>query len=270
MTISLTLDVVLGVIIVIALGAGAYKVKALNLGGSLAGICIAFAIFFGGGWSWLGLLLVFFSLATFFTKFRRDYKSSWGTVHEQETVRGVRNAVANGIVAAAAAVAEGLTGGNVFTALFLGALATSTADTLATEIGLLSKEKPRLITRLGTTVSPGTSGGITLVGTLVGMAFAILISIIAAAINAADVSPAKTLLAGSVGGVAGMLADSFLGASLQARYRCGVCGEVSESPRHHRVKGDAVTGVGWVENNMVNFLSTVVGALVAVSVLLTV
>ncbi|MBI4258005.1 MAG: DUF92 domain-containing protein [Thaumarchaeota archaeon] len=270
MTLSSTPDMILGVIAVFALGAGAYRFKALDARGSIAGVCMALAIFFGGGWRWLGLLLIFFGLATFFTKFRRDYKKTLGGVQEQETIRGVRNAVANGSVAAAAAIAEGLIGGNIFGAVFLGALATSTADTLATEIGLLSREKPRLIISLGTTVPPGTSGGITVVGTLVGISSAILISIIAVIINAASIIPAKMLLAGSIGGIAGVISDSFYGASLQGRYKCGACGTVSESRRHHDAKGVPVQGIGWIENNTVNFLSTLTGAVVAVIVLLTV
>lgn len=268
LTVSPTPETLGGVILVVALSAVAFRLKALNFAGSVSAVAIGLVIFFGGGWGWLLLLISFFLLASLLTKFRLDYKKTLGVVQEAGGARGLRNTLANGFVAATAAVSEGVLGGGVFASAFIGAMATSAADTLATEIGLLSLTKPRLITSLGKRVTPGTSGGITPLGTTVGVAAAVLISSIAASVGVFDISPPKILWVGGLGGLAGMAFDSLLGAALQARYRCRTCGETLEIRLHHGKRGEVVSGLGWMDNNVVNLLSTLAGALVSVAVFL--
>ena len=53
------------------------------------------------------------------------------------------------------------------------------ADTFSSELGILSKTKPRLLTSLNLReVPPGTNGGVTLVGTGAGFAGALIIALI--------------------------------------------------------------------------------------------
>jgi uncharacterized membrane protein len=69
------------------------------------------------------------------------------------------------------------------------------------------------------------------------------------------------LVAAFVGGVTGCLLDSVLGASLQSRRWCPVC-EIATEQRLHRCGTIAVItgGVSWLDNDGVNALSTVLGA----------
>ena len=65
------------------------------------------------------------------------------------------------------------------------------------------------------------------------------------------------------GGLAGSLADSLLGATLQASYRCPACGKITESRVHWcGTPTQLVKGLPWVNNDLVNLLATLVGALV--------
>ena len=48
-------------------------------------------------------------------------------------------------------------------AVFFGAISAALSDTLSSEVGLLSKKNPRLITNMKE-VKPGTDGGVTLLG----------------------------------------------------------------------------------------------------------
>ncbi len=274
MALVLGLDTFLGVLVVLVLSLAAFRLRALDASGALSAVAIGLAIFLGPsmgrpgeGWKWLGLLMLFFVLASASTRFRFDRKADLGAAEPKGGRRGIRNTVANGTVAAVAAIFEGVIQENVLAAAFVGALAAATADTMATEVGLLSRVEPRLITRLRVKVRPGTSGGVTLMGTLAGITGGFLISGVAGAMRLAEVWPTKIALVGSFGGIVGMLFDSFLGAAAQRRFRCRVCGQTVEYRDHHGEKGDAVSGIPWLENNMVNFLSTLAGALSSVALM---
>lgn len=65
-------------------------------------------------------------------------------------------------------------------------------------------------------------------------------------------------------GVLGMLLDSFLGATLQARYRCPRCGRIGEGRRCScGAWGQRISGLCGLDNDGVNLLATFLGALVA-------
>ena len=145
--------------------------------------------------------------------------------------------LANGAVAALLAVWAGISPTPWVHAAFAGAIAASTADTWATEIGLLSKAPPRLITArvLGTRaeVPPGTSGGVTWLGTFGACIGAAVI----AGSSAAWLHTAfgRVWLAGFIA----MTVDSILGAMVEGRWR-------------------------WTTNDTVNLIATAVGAALAV------
>ncbi|NBC03408.1 MAG: DUF92 domain-containing protein [Bacteroidetes bacterium] len=90
-------------------------------------------------------------------------------------------------------------------------VAASTADTWATEIGTLNPGKTRKITTFEK-VEPGTDGGISLKGTLAGVLGALLIGLFI--FNLEILSPLKFFAIVFVGGITGLLIDSFAGAIL--------------------------------------------------------
>ncbi len=145
-------------------------------------------------------------------------------------------------------------------AMFVGALNAAQADTWATELGMARSSTARLITD-GRSVPAGTSGAITLAGTLGGICGAILLSGIALSLGLSVSAAGGALL----GGLAGMLADSFLGAMAQGRFYCEECQVISER-RRHRCGNDGrwEGGLRWLDNDGVNFLATAAGAAAAV------
>jgi uncharacterized membrane protein len=145
-------------------------------------------------------------------------------------------------------------------------MAAVNADTWATELGVLSRKPPRLITN-GRIVERGASGAVTLVGYLAALAGAVLIGLGAALFT--PELPALGLLAVIiVGGLAGSTFDSFLGATVQAIYTCPHCQKETERhPLHHCGTQTALArGWPWLNNDLVNFFCSLAGAGVAVSV----
>jgi uncharacterized protein (TIGR00297 family) len=146
-----------------------------------------------------------------------------------------------------------------WTALGAGALAASAADTWATEIGTRFGGVPRSI-RSRRPVPVGTSGGVTVIGSLGALAGALFVAAVSIAIGWTRL----TSVAAVAGGVVGSLADSLIGATLQARRWCDACGVATERVTHDcgsptRPNG----GVSGLDNDMVNLFSGIVGGAAA-------
>ncbi|MGC9335900.1 MAG: DUF92 domain-containing protein, partial [Anaerolineae bacterium] len=159
-------------------------------------------------------------------------------------------------------------------AAFVGAMSTVNADTWATELGVLSRIAPRSITT-GLRVAPGSPGGVTRLGLWAALAGALLIGTVATFLGQVHslfqgtgwgLQAVSYPLLAIVGGVSGSLFDSLLGATIQGVYFCDHCQKETESPVHrcgHPAR--LLRGFPWLNNDVVNFLSSVVGALLAAS-----
>ena len=150
--------------------------------------------------------------------------------------------------------------------VFGGVMATVTADTWATEIGVLSPQPPRLLTTWRC-VEPGTSGGITSYGMLAsaGGALAIGVALAGLAMLELEVWLPGLLAAAWLGGLVGSLSDSLLGATVQAIY-IAPGGETERSVGSNGAANQRLRGWSWMNNDIVNFLSSLVGGVVALAV----
>jgi uncharacterized protein (TIGR00297 family) len=164
-----------------------------------------------------------------------------------------------------AAIAMALRADARWIALGAGALAASAADTWATEIGTVYGGRPRSILD-GHPIAPGTSGGVSLAGTAASVAGALFIALVTFAGNSASGRRVSVSIAVTVAGIIGSLADSLLGATVQSRRWCDACGRETERDVHDC--GTITThrrGLTALDNDAVNFLSTLVGGLLAAS-----
>jgi len=265
------MDLLLGVGFIIVLGLAAYKGKAIDATGALSGGVISFAAFLAGGFGWLLVIVAFFAISSVLTRYRYDYKKQLGSAQEKGGIRSWPNTLANGLVAGIAAVAEIVTHQDVFIVAFLGSIAAAMSDTVATEIGLLSKSKPRLIVNLRKFVEPGTSGGVTLMGELACLTSALVITAIGTSLGILSGgyrNLSAAALAVILGAIIATNFDSLIGGTVQGRNRCTVCGTSTELLTHHDMPTVSMSGKRMLDNNAVNLVATLAGALVSVGLYL--
>lgn len=256
-------ELLLGLAVSALTGWLAYKFQALDKGGVAGAVLIGTALFGFGGISGGAVLLLFFLSASILSRFQTARKEPLAEKFAKGHQRDIAQVLGNGAVAATAAALYALTEANWAWAAVVGALAAANADTWATELGVLSPRLPRLITT-GRPVSIGTSGGITTSGSFAALAGAVCIAGLATWLRPVS-APALLLAVGILGGLAGAMFDSLLGASLQAIYWCSECAKETEHHPHHRCGQTTrqLRGLVWMQNDWVNFFTTLVGALLA-------
>ncbi len=239
--------------------------RLLAASGAMATFLLATAIFGFGGWQWTLPILAFFIPSSFLSKVGKKVKTRYDLVFEKGSERDFAQVFANGGVPGIIMIAYMLTGYDVYFFYYLAALAAASADTWATELGTLVRQQPRLITTMRK-VEAGTSGGITLPGTVSATAGAALIAL-SGFIFPVDMT---WLLVGfvTVAGLTGSMIDSLLGATVQVQYRCEVCGKVTEKTMHCKNRPtSAFRGISWMNNDIVNFAS-IGGATILMALLL--
>ncbi|MDQ1281414.1 MAG: hypothetical protein QG670_2679 [Thermoproteota archaeon] len=258
------------IIVVVVLGVFSLKVRIVNITGFIAAEIVGSIILILGNAEWFIVLLAFYFTAGLFTKYKYEYKKRIGAAEEKGGARGWKNVVANGLVASLLAMGYGLVASNIFSAGLLGAISTSAADTLATEIGLLYPRQPRLITNLNKNVEPGTSGGVSPLGEIANLFGGTLIGLVAWIVGFSGFTLQKILTITIISGFLGSTFDSLLGAWIQATFRCPVCNKITEKTTHCEKTCKLIKGNKIFDNNVVNTISTIFGATIATMIFLTI
>ena len=273
---SPTAALVLGFILAAIIALIGWKLNALSFSGAVGAVLIGGFVFGLGGPTWAAVMIAFFVASSALSRVGRNHKARNRHI-EKSGARDLIQTLANGGVALLMALIVGLVGHKspeypYLTLAYFGSLAAATADTWATEIGLLSPRPPRLITT-GQPTSPGISGGVTplgLIGSLAGGAFIGFTAF--STIQMASLLTTGTwflqdaflLLTVPTAGFLASLFDSFLGATVQRLYYCERCQTATEKKIHTcGTPTRPIRGIVWMNNDAVNFLATCVGAIVA-------
>jgi uncharacterized protein (TIGR00297 family) len=216
----------------LALALAAARMRSLDRSGATAAFLVGVAVWIGAGWQGYCLLLAFFVLGSAATRLGYEAKARLGVAQAQHGARSARNVMANGSVAAFAAVmvAAGDTPA-AFRAAFAAAVAAAGSDTLSSEVGEWLGSRTYRITTLRPCPA-GEDGGVSVEGSLAGLAGAMLVAGLGWALGFLPPAAAGITV---LGGVLGSAVDSLLGDNLE---------------RH-----------GWLDNEAVNFACTLTGAL---------
>jgi uncharacterized protein (TIGR00297 family) len=225
----LPLFLLLSAIIIISVKTGKLTLYAAIIGGILA-----IMIFTGAGYTGLSMLAAFFVFGTIATSWKKDEKQAVKSIKDQSVKRNSGQVIANGGVAAAAGILVYFMPdkAELLTVMMAASLASAMADTLSSELGMIYGRRFFNIITLRTE-EKGSDGVISLEGTVIGTIGSAIIALIYAIGFGWDIRVLFIIIAGTLGN----LSDSVLGALLERKH--------------------------YLNNDAVNFLNTLIAALVA-------
>jgi len=259
-----------GAIISLALAIYAFRREALSATGTLAAVLLGVSVFWLGGTDWFIVLAAFLITSILFTRFKEAEKQDVVKQFAKGGTRDFWQVLANGGIAGILAIAFFYYHDPIIFYAFLGVIGTVTADTWATELGILGKRKPRLITTLKS-VPIGTSGAVSTIGLAITLAAGVFIGAVAHASISIFGTPLSApahplLLVLAISGVAafiGSLADSLLGATVQVMYYSKHHRKETERSVMDGEKTTLIRGHRWLDNDIVNLAASIAGGLAA-------
>ncbi len=184
-----------------------------------------------------------------------------GTKEKKHESRKISQLLANGGCGTVVAALYMLTNQDIFSVAFAAAIAEALCDSTASAIGTRVRGKCIDICNFQP-IESGISGGVSVAGTMGCVVSAVVVAVLALAFRLADVS---TMLIVFFSGIAGCFFDSYLGAKWQRKYRCKVCGAITEEKYHCERKTELHSGSKNIDNDAVNFLSNTFSVCVAIT-----
>ncbi len=184
------------------------SIKAFDVTATIVAILFGAIILRLQGSGWFFTLFAFLVVSLWATYYGK--KSRGGIEHER---RSTDNVISNGLIAFMATIFS-------FPHIFLGSVATALSDTISSEIGVLSKNEPRLLLYPWKKVPAGTNGAVSVIGTIAAVAGAAIIAAMAfflygsflpASAGALSAARTKLFFAVFAGGFLGCVVDSALG-----------------------------------------------------------
>lgn len=234
----------------LVIGAGVFvvvmrRLSWLTSGGILAALLLAALIVVVLPIQYLLVPVAFLGIGSLLSKVQR------GADHDR-TGRDAVQVLSNGLPAMIVLLAYAVLQRECLVVLYVLSFSVALTDTISSEVGRRLGGVPFDILRW-CRVPVGLSGGVSLVGTLAGFVGALLLPLFVLHEGLATYGMVVLL------SFLGMLIDSMIGSLLQAKYQ--VDGDLSDQGY------TIVSGISWVDNNMVNLLSITATLLVALVLL---
>ena len=237
-------------IVVLALGK-----KLLTVRGVLFALVLDVAVSLSLGNFGFTLLLSFLLLSVLVDKLKKCLRQSPDAISKRGERRDEIQVIANGAVPALLAVFYLFTGNALFIVAYSASLAECFADTCASGFGALSKNAFDVFRMKS--VTPGLSGGMSLIGTLASVIAPFAFCAISLAFGVIDL---KWWIICSIAATVGAFFDSFLGSVFQAKYKCLECGIITEKTEHCSSPCALVSGKAFLNNDLVNLFSVAFSA----------
>jgi len=248
---------IVGILLSLFISYLSYRLNFVTHSGAYAVFFLAVFIYGFGELKWTIPILSFFILSSLISRINRKYKHDVESVTEKSFVRDHIQIFANGGVALILVVLNFFLNSGLLFVLFVSSIAAVCADTWATEIGTITKNTTIYILTLKK-IEQGLSGGISVLGTVGGILGAFVISLIGKIW-----SGKRYFLVIAAAGFVGSLVDSILGASIQVRYKCKVCNLITEKGEHCGQNSSVIGGYRLINNDFVNFGSSLAAGLFA-------
>ncbi|WP_433751247.1 DUF92 domain-containing protein [Falsibacillus pallidus] len=249
--------ILLSLFIIIICIAG-IKTSSLSYSGGAAAFVCGEIIAVAFGIRGLLLLGAFFLSSSLLSRYKASEKNQVEEITAKGSKRDWQQVAANGGPAAIFSMANVSDPHEIWLICFCACLAAANADTWASELGVLSRGKPYSI-RSFRLVQKGTSGAVSLLGTLAALVGAAFIAVISLALFWGI--GAFALIGITLSGFVGSVADTIFGAYLQVEYQCTECKLKTEKPVHCSRTTQKIKGWKFVNNETVNFVSPLLAGL---------
>jgi uncharacterized protein (TIGR00297 family) len=264
------IDWIIGALGALFIAGAAYWKRSLSLSGAIAAVIMGTIYYGAGNVFWFGILILFFVTSSVFSKLRGDRKAELEKSYAKSGKRDAGQVLANGGLGMLACILNAMWPSPGWAYLFVGSMAAVTADKWATEWGGLSKKPPRSVLS-GKIVPPGTSGGVSSLGSTAALAGGVMIGGAswlllkwAGVVHTLVWLPLwKWVIIGGLAGFMGAMVDSVLGATIQNMHRCTVCGKTVEVEEHCGQATVPERGFSWMSNDAVNLISSAAAGLFA-------
>lgn len=240
------------------------KKKALTLWGALeAVVLIMGAAVFGKWYGLVFLLAVYYLIAGIDKMLKPKTEGIIQTMHQKSGPRDHIQVLSNGLPALICIVIFGITGQRPWLVGYSVALTEAFADSMASDVGVLSRRSPVSICRFRK-VPRGLSGGVSLWGTGAGLVGALFCGGLCWLFHRDPIE--AVTVAGF--GFLGCIIDSILGDLVQEKKKCSKCGKVTEKDTHCGEETVHLSGCSFIDNCRVNLISNFLSAALAVVCLL--
>ena len=239
--------------------------KALTKWGVVAAIALDVLVSVAFGNAGFVVLCAFLIGSIIIDKIKKHHKNQGRDEKEKKgDCRDFMQVLANGFACAIFAVVFLITRNNIFVIPFLAGIAEAFSDTAASGIGAFSEK----------TFDPfkwqkcekGLSGGMSFVGTVASLAASVLIALLGFVCGM--YCGIGEFLIISFCGFLGAIFDSFIGSLMQVKYKCSVCGSITEREEHCSVSAERYSGFIAFDNDVVNIVSSSFAALLALILIL--
>ncbi len=248
----------LGFILAFLISVISGKLNLLTKSGSVATFCLAFLIFIFGGWKWTIPVLSFFVSSSLLSVIRENKNPSVNVYFEKSGSRDFYQVAANGGVGGILVLLNYFFPDKIWFYIYSGIIASSCADTWATEIGTFTKHNTYDILHLKK-VEPGSSGGVSVAGfsgALLGALFISLISVLWIDSNQIDF-----ILLITFAGFAASIFDSIIGETIQIQFQCSECKRIIDNKIHCGKEAIKYRGISFFNNDFVNLTAGLFGGI---------
>lgn len=225
--------------------------KIIEYYGALAAATIGFLFYYFGGTFALAFVVCCYFIMLVVSLIGKVLKNDVSSVVKKTKSKDFIEIFVNGVWPVVSILLFALTENHIFFVISLITMSEGFVDSLASDIGTLSKKEPYDLIRRKI-VPKGLSGGVTFLGSMssfIGsICFAVAIKYICELNYYSILLIAIIIYSGSI-------VDSILGSTIQVKFHCNVCGSITEKEVHCEKETSVISGCKWINNDVVNCLS---------------
>ena len=237
--------------------------KSLTFGGGVISFVYIFVSALFGNLAVVLMIFILFFVESIISRATTRAFNKMTNLPKEKHARGASQILANTAVAIVSITLYFFLEAPIFLFASVVSIAEEFSDSIASDVGRLSRRAPRDILSFKS-VDAGISGGVSVLG----ISSALFASFAAATIPFAfgEMEAGVFLILAAVAFL-GTLFDSVLGSAVQGLFRCPACNTLTEHTTHCDVEAVRIKGFKIITNSIVNLLSSAITAGISIAIL---